>query len=97
MDILVTYDIDQTERLAGARRLRKVAKICEKYGERVQFSVFECRLSPTKLVRMVGEIENVIDCSTDSVIIYEFSGRIDEARQRFGRAARHELGKPWVL
>lgn len=97
MDFLVTYDIDQTERLLGTRRLRKVAKICEKYGERVQFSVFECRLSPAKLVRMVGEIEDVIDHGTDSVIIYQFPGRIDDARQRFGREAGHELGKPWVL
>lgn len=97
MDFLVTYDIDQTERLLGARRLRKLAKICERYGERVQFSVFECRLSPAKLVRMVGEIEDVIDHVTDSVIIYEFPGRIDDARQRFGREPMHELGKPWVL
>lgn len=97
MDFLVTYDIDQTDLPSGARRLRKVAKICEKYGERVQFSVFECRLSPAKLVRMVSEIEDVIDRGTDSVIVYEFPGRIDDARQRFGREARHELGKPWVL
>lgn len=97
MDVLVTYDIGDTERLSGARRLRQVAKICEKYGERVQFSVFECRLSPAKLVRMVGEIEDVIDRTTDSVHIYRFQGHIDEVRDRYGRSPEHVLGEPWVL
>ena len=97
MDVLVTYDIADTERSPGARRLRRVAKICEKYGERIQFSVFECRLSPTKLVSMVGEIEDAIDRAIDSVIIYRFPGRIDDVRQRYGRSVGHVVGKPWVL
>lgn len=97
MDILVTYDIADSERPLGARRLRRVAKICEKYGERVQFSVFECRLSAAKLVRMVGEIEDVIDGRSDSVIVYRFAGRIEDARQRFGRSSDHVVGKPWLL
>ena len=97
MDVLVTYDIADTERPPGARRLRRVAKICEKYGERVQFSVFECRLSSTKLVRMVGEIEDVIDRTIDSVIIYRFPGRIDDLRQRYGRSSGHVVGKAWML
>ena len=42
MDVLVTYDIAETDTRKGATRLRRVAQVCEKYGERVQFSVFEC-------------------------------------------------------
>ena len=42
MLILVTYDIANTETNAGKRRLRHMAKICLDYGERVQYSVFEC-------------------------------------------------------
>ena len=45
MDVLISYDIADTEG-EGAKRLRKVAQVCEKYGVRVQLSVFECRLSP---------------------------------------------------
>ena len=45
MDFLISYDIDDTEG-KGAKRLKKVAQVCEKYGVRVQLSVFECRLSP---------------------------------------------------
>lgn len=96
MDILVTYDIADTDG-EGARRLRRIAQVCEKYGQRVQFSVFECRLSPTRLARMMGEVQDVIDQRLDSVMIYRFASRLDEARTRLGRDVEHELGQPWVL
>ncbi len=96
MDVLVTYDIADTES-TGAPRLRHIAEVCEKYGQRVQLSVFECRLSPERLARMVGEIQDVIDRHRDSVIVYRFPGRLEDARLRFGRTQLHELGQPWVL
>ena len=96
MDILVTYDIADTEG-AGAPRLRRIAQVCGKYGERVQKSVFECRLSSTRFASLLGEIEDVIDSRLDSVIVYRFPGEFDKSRLRFGRASPHELGKPWVL
>ena len=96
MDVLVTYDIADTETV-GATRLRRVAQICEKYGQRVQFSVFECRLSPERLARLVGEVQDVIDRHRDSVIVYRFPGRLQDAKLRFGRSQNHELGQPWVL
>ena len=96
MDILVTYDIADTEG-AGATRLRGIAQVCAKYGERVQKSVFECRLSSTRFAVLLGEIEDVIDSRLDSVIVYRFPGGLDKSRRRFGRASPHELGKPWVL
>lgn len=51
MWVLVTYDVN-TEKAAGRRRLRRVAKICEGYGTRVQKSVFECTLSDVNYERM---------------------------------------------
>ena len=96
MDVLVTYDIADTEG-AGALRLKRVAEVCEKYGQRVQLSVFECRLSPTKFARMIGEIEDVIDQKNDSVTVYRFPGKIEESVQRLGQSRGHELGKPWVF
>lgn len=96
MDVLVTYDIADTETV-GASRLRRVAQICEKYGQRVQFSVFECRLSPERLARMIGEVQDAIDSRRDSVIVYRFPGRLQDAKLRFGRNQPHELGQPWVL
>ena len=96
MDILVTYDIADTEG-AGASRLRRIAQVCEKYGQRVQFSVFECRLSPARLARMIGEVQDVIDNHFDSVIVYRFPGRVENAKLCFGRSQDHELGQPWVF
>ena len=96
MDVLVTYDIGDTDTV-GASRLRRIANVCSKYGERVQFSVFECRLSPARLARMIGEIEDVINNECDSVIVYRFSGRVEDATLRIGRTPSHKLGEPWIL
>ena len=96
MDVLVTYDIADTEG-TGASRLKRVADVCGKYGQRVQLSVFECRLSAARLARLIGEVEDIIDRQHDSVIVYRFPGRIEDATLRFGRSQGHELGKPWML
>ena len=96
MDALVAYDIADTEG-AGALRLRRIAQVCEKYGERVQQSVFECRLSPTRLARMLGELQDAMDDRRDSVLVYQFVGPIEDSRRRFGRDSQHQLGTPWVI
>lgn len=96
MDVLVAYDIADTES-TGASRLRRIADVCEKYGQRVQFSVFECRLSRTRLTRMVGEIRDIIDHDVDSVLIYHFPGKVEDIALRLGRDGSHNLGKPWLL
>ena len=96
MDILITYDIADTE-TSGASRLRRIADVCEKYGQRVQFSVFECRLSQARLARLVGEVQDIIDRESDSVIVYRFPGGIEAATLRLGLDQDHALGKPWVL
>ena len=96
MDILVTYDIADTDK-SGASRLRHIAQVCEKYGQRIQFSVFECRLSPTRFARMTAEIEDVIDDQIDSVMIYRFPGNIDDAKMQFGRTQPHGLDDPWIV
>ena len=96
MDVLVTYDIADTE-TTGASRLRRIADVCERYGEGVQLSVFECRLSKTRLARMIGELHDVMDHDIDSVIIYRFPSGVEESVLRLGREGAHALGKAWVL
>ncbi len=59
---LVTYDIRED------KRLRRVARVMEGYGERVQYSVFRCRLTPTELERLRWELLRVIE-REDSVLI----------------------------
>lgn len=96
MDVLVAYDIAETDGV-GAVRLRRIAQVCERYGQRVQLSVFECRLSPERLARLIGEVQDVIDRHLDSVLVYRFPGKMADAKVRLGRAEAHELGQPWLL
>ena len=96
MDFLVMYDIADTQG-KGATRLKRVAQICEQYGERVQFSIFECRQPPSRMTRMIGEIQDVMDHALDSLIVYRFNGGIDAARHRYGRDQAHRLGEPWII
>lgn len=96
MDVLVTYDIETTTP-EGVRRLDRVAKICESYGSRAQKSVFECRLSETRLEQLVVELADQIDPHADSVHLYRFIGSIPDAKMTLGRELPHELGKPWIL
>jgi CRISPR-associated protein Cas2 len=69
MLILITYDVDTTTK-AGEKRLRKVAKECVNYGQRVQNSVFECLLTEAQLVRLKSIISSIIDDEKDSIRFY---------------------------
>ena len=70
MLILVTYDVN-TETNAGQARLRKVAKICKNYGQRVQNSVFECLLDASQYVEFKAKLEEIIDYEKDSLRFYK--------------------------
>jgi len=70
MLLLITYDVN-TESPEGKKRLRKVAKICENYGQRVQNSVFECLVNPAQRTELCHKLENEIDHSLDSLRYYQ--------------------------
>ena len=69
MMVLVCYDVN-TETSAGAKRLRKVAQICENFGQRVQNSVFECLVDPDQLIRLRSQLEKTINKESDSLRFY---------------------------
>lgn len=69
MYILITYDV-QTETSEGQRRLRKVARLCQDYGQRVQNSVFECVLTEVQLAQLKDKLLSVMDTQNDSIHIY---------------------------
>jgi CRISPR-associated protein Cas2 len=96
MDVLVTYDIDTTTR-EGEKRLGRIAKICEGYGVRAQKSVFECRLSKTRLQQLISELAEEIVPKLDSVHVYRFNGSLKASRTSLGRGVAHEMGEPWIL
>lgn len=72
MYILVTYDVDTRDK-AGQRRLRRVAKACLDYGQRVQNSVFECELTEVQLCVLKNQISDIIDDTLDSIRIYHLN------------------------
>lgn len=69
MMVLVTYDVN-TETSQGKKRLYKVAKQCENYGQRVQNSVFECLLDPARFKQLQNRLLDIIDTDTDSIRYY---------------------------
>lgn len=74
MDILVSYDVNDTESREGARRLRRVATVCKDFGQRVQFSVFECRVNQAQLEALRARLQEIIDPQADSLRIYKLFG-----------------------
>lgn len=67
--VLVTYDVN-TEDADGKKRLRKVAKQCQNYGQRVQNSVFECLVDPVQFAQLKRNLEKIIKPSKDSLRYY---------------------------
>ena len=96
VEILVTYDV-ATETPEGRRRLRRVAKACEAYGQRVQKSVFECVVGEMDLEKLKHRLVQEIDADQDSLRIY----RLREPRQRFvqvfGQKPQYDLEAPLIL
>lgn len=78
MMVLITYDVN-TETDAGRKRLRKVAKACQNYGQRVQNSVFECVIDSARLKTLQAKLEKLIDKEKDSLRYYYLG---DEWRKR---------------
>ncbi len=80
MLVLVTYDVN-TETPQGRRRLRRVARICENHGQRVQNSVFECSVDQSQYVALRAKLVGEMDPGTDSIRFYflgnEWRNRVD--------------------
>ena len=69
MMVVVSYDVSTIEK-AGQRRLRRVAKICKDYGQRVQLSVFECSVDPAQWARLRDKLIKEIAPEEDSLRFY---------------------------
>ncbi len=69
MLVLITYDVE-TSSEGGNRRLRRVSKVCQNYGQRVQKSVFECLVEPHQYVQLKKLLKDIIDHEADSLRFY---------------------------
>lgn len=96
MDLLITYDVNTTTS-AGQARLRRVAKICEGYGHRVQKSVFEVVCQETDKLRLVAELNKVIDYTLDSIRIYHLPARALDNVEHIGIPRNTDPRGPLII
>ena len=81
----------------GAKRLRKVAKVCESYGMRVQNSVFELLVDPAQLVAIKAQLAGIIDNEKDSVRFYQMGNRWKGKIDAMGKPQRIHQGEDLIL
>lgn len=96
MNVLVTYDVN-TETSAGRRRLRQVAIVCKNYGQRVQLSVFECRVNEAQYEALRAELLKVIDAKTDSIRLYRLPASRSQFVEAFGVDHFTDFDEPLIL
>jgi len=96
MDLLVTYDVDTTTK-AGEARLRRVARICEAYGHRVQKSVFEVVCQEKDKLRLIAALHVVIDHAHDSIRMYQLPTRALDEVEHLGKSREIDPRGPLVI
>ncbi|MGI6351044.1 MAG: CRISPR-associated endonuclease Cas2 [Armatimonadota bacterium] len=96
MMVLVTYDVS-TGTAEGDARLRRVAKTCEDYGQRVQYSVFECLVDPAQWARLRHRLESIIDPGTDSLRYYYLGANWRHRVEHIGAKDTYDPEGPLVV
>ena len=96
MLVLITYDVN-TETTAGKKRLRRVAKECVNYGQRVQNSVFECSLDATKCREVKAILEKIIDKETDSLRFYYLGNSYKNKVEHIGAKPGFDVNDPLIV
>ncbi len=96
MMVLITYDIS-TEDAGGARRLRHVAKICQDYGIRVQYSIFECEVTPAQWVVLRDRLLSAYDEDSDSLRFYQLGANWKKRVEHQGAKASFDMFRDTLL
>lgn len=94
--VLITYDVNTVSR-TGQKRLRKVAKICQDYGQRVQNSVFECIVDATQYATLKLELKDTIDQSKDSLRFYQLGNNYKNKVEHFGIKESIDVEGPLIF
>lgn len=87
--VLITYDVN-TEDAAGRKRLRKIAKECVNYGQRVQNSVFECLLDAAQNKLLQHKLRGIMDENKDSLCFYYLGNHYQTKIEHFGVKESYE-------
>lgn len=96
MMIVVAYDVSISEG-NGARRLRHVAKACTRYGQRVQFSLFECVVDQMEYLELKSQLESIIDPKLDSLRFYRLGKNYRTKIEHIGAKAVPDVEGPLIM
>lgn len=96
MLVLITYDVN-TQDAQGSKRLRRVAKVCVNYGQRVQNSVFECLLSPAELCVVKNQLLKIMDEQRDSLRIYNLGNSYKTRIEHYGAKQTYSPEDPIIF
>ena len=96
MLVLITYDVN-TETAEGRRRLRRVAKACEDFGQRVQNSVFECLVDPAQFAKLKNRLTDVYCPDTDSLRFYFLGANWRNRVEHFGAKPAYDPEGPLII
>lgn len=96
MLVLVTYDVNTREE-GGKKRLRHVARTCEDFGQRVQFSVFEIEVDPAQWTRVKARLESIIQPASDSLRYYYLGSNWARRVEHVGAKPATDLNGPLIL
>ncbi|MCW5651674.1 MAG: CRISPR-associated endonuclease Cas2 [Ramlibacter sp.] len=96
MMVLVSYDVSTLDK-AGARRLRRIARVCQNFGQRVQMSVFEIEIDTARWVKLQNELRDLIDPTTDSLRFYYLGKSWQQKVEHVGAKPTLDLNAPLVL
>ena len=96
MLMLVTYDI-ATADAAGRRRLRRVARLCKDFGQRVQYSVFECEVDPAQWATLRARLINEMDVETDSLRFYRLGANWRHRVEHVGAKQSYDPAGAFVI
>ena len=96
MMVLITYDISLDSE-GGERRLRRIAEHCLDYGVRVQYSVFECEVTPAQWVQLKNKLLNEYDESVDSLRFYQLGSNWQRKVEQYGAKKSIDIFKDILI
>lgn len=96
MNLLVVYDVS-TETKQGVKRLRRVAQLCVNFGQRVQHSVFECRLDELALADFIRQLREIVHPAEDNIRLYRVADFTKNHVVNLGKDIGVDYSEPMIL
>lgn len=96
MLVVVCYDVSTLEPV-GQRRLRRVAKVCKDYGQRVQLSVFECDVDPAQWVSLRQKLIEEVNLEEDSLKFYFLGSNWRRRTEQLGAKKSYDPDEPLIV